>query len=350
MNRRTNTKRIPPRAAIGQVTRLLRKTAIARSKPIRIPKPPSRSIARRPVNNRTNKVLCRFTGCERVVQLTVPTNVTPGTLLTTIVANPVSAPRLQATASQFDSWYGNMTMEVETTGNSFSQDYVVLRHVPNGDPSRLPTNATNLLNLAETYENRAESTKLQLDSNRIASVTARWSSSYNRKKPILDTDPSECNNGLFIVVADGSPGTASVNLTVRLRYDIHFYGPVVVPQIRNDSQLFTGVVPLTAANFLGTTPTTTGPGSATASGNIITFPLIGEYIVTTYATGTGLVAHTAAFANASALTPSYTNVSSGTVAMGTWNIRTTAVNATMTLTTPATVITSSLVQINPLRF
>jgi len=257
---------------------------------------------------------------------------------------------LAATASQFDSWYGNITMEVETTGNSFSQDYVVLRFLPNGDPGRIPTNAMNLLNLAETAERNTDSAKLQLDSNRIARVSARWVDSYNKKKPILDSDPSDCNNGVFIIVADGSPGSAAVNLTVRLRYDVHFYGPIVNPIVSNSSQLFTGVAPLSATNFFGTSPTSVGFGSATATANTVTFPQIGSYIVTSYATGTGLTAPTAVFNNATLLTPLFTNVASGTTSMGTWNITTTAANATMVLTQAATTVTASNIQINPLKF
>lgn len=309
-----------------------------------------RNMVRRPNKPMSPVTRCQFTAVERVTQITVPTTVTPGTLLWSAPANPLTAPRLQAIASQFDSWYGDMSIEVETTGNSFSQDYVVLKHVVNGDPARLPTNVNNLLNLAETTDVPSSSARLQLDSNRSARVTAKWASSYNPRKPILDTDPSECNNGLFIIVADGSPGTTSVNLTVRLRYNIHFYGAFVNPVVVNSSQLITGVGPLSASNFIGTTPTSIGFGSATATANTVTLPLIGSYIITTYATGTTLLGPTATLTGGTILPPSYINPTSGTVAMGTFNVVTNAVNATFVITQGAATITSSYVQINPLKF
>lgn len=336
---------------VGKILRSLQITPKPRPATRNVNRRPrnQRAISRRPTNRIPPGVRCSFTGLERVTQITVPTTVTPGTLLYQLPANPLSAPRLQSTASQFDSWYGNITLEVETTGNSFNTDYVVLRHVPNGDPGRLPTNALNLLNLAETSDRNGESAKLQLDANRIARVSARWSESYNPRKPIIDTDPSECNNGLFIIVADGSPGTTSVNLTVRLRYNISFYGPIVNPQIANSSQLFTGVAPLSGTNFLGASPTSIGFGSATASGNVVNLP-IGQYIITSYATGTGLVAPTATFVGATVSTPTFTNVASGTVSMGTWNVNVTAANATFTIAQTATTVTASYIQINPLKF
>jgi len=317
------------------------------------PKPPrqnNRAMTRRPNKPMPHVTRCQFSAVERVAQVLVPTSVTPGTLLWTAPANPLTAPRLQAIATQFDSWYGEMTLEVETTGNSFSQDYVVLKHVPNGDPSRLPTNITNLLNLAETSDVPGTSARLQLDSNKSARVVAKWSTSYNPRKPIVDSDPSDCNNGLFIIVADGSPGSTAVNLTVRLKYNIHFYGAFVNPVVINSSQLFTGTGTLSASSFLGTTPTSLGFGSATATANTITFPLPGSYIVTTYATGTTLSGPTAALTGGTVLPPSFVNPSSGSVAMGTFNITTTVANATLVINQAAASITSSYAQINPLKF
>jgi hypothetical protein len=312
------------------------------------PQPAGPNAVRRPNRQPKAQTMCHFQATERISQITVPTNVTPGTLLFNTPANPTISPRLAAAASQFDSWHGDMTLEVETTGNSFSQDYVILRHVPNGDPARLPTNARNLLNLAETCERPTESYKLQLDSNKVGRVIASWKSTYNPRKPILDVDPSECNNGLFIIVADGSPGASAVNLTIRLKYNIHFYGPVAVPMAINTTQQITASGgTISSSNLLGSAPVSTGPGSATAAANVLTLPNAGKYILTYYATGTGLGIPSAAFSAAAAVdSPVFTNVSSGTVAMATWNVTTTA-SATITLTMAATTVTLSYAQLNP---
>lgn len=289
---------------------------------------------------------CKVSAIERVTQVIVPTTVTPGTLLWTSPVNPRVSPRLAATASQYDSWFGKFTLEVETTGNSFSSDYVILRHVPNGDPARLPTNARNLLALAETCDRPSESYKLQLDSNKTGRVTAIWSSSYNPRKPIIDTDPSECNNGQFIIVADGSPGTSAVNLTIRLRYEVSFFGPISAPTTTNSSQSITATGAITSANLFNAN-VSVGPGSVTAVGNVLTIPVAGEYIVTYYATGTTLGVPSAVLsAGGSFAVPTFINVSSGTVAMATWNITTTAAT-TLTLTMTSATITTSYAQFDP---
>jgi len=241
---------------------------------------------------RTQDVMCRMSATERVTQVIVPSGVTPGTLLFTSPVNPTSSPRLAAVATQFDSWHGTVTMEVETTGNAFSQDYAILRHVPNGDPSRLPTNARNLLNLAETCERRSESAKLQLDSNKTAQVVATWKTSYNPRKPILDNDPSECNNGLFILVADGSPGTVAVNLTIRFRYNIVFYGPQANPVVLNSANSIVGAGAISVASIFGNAPVVTGPGGTTAGGNIITIAPGGPVLISVNVQGSALAVPT----------------------------------------------------------
>lgn len=291
---------------------------------------------------------CTMSATERISQVIVPTSVTPGTLLFQMPVNPYSSPRLQATATQFDSWYGEMTLQVETTGNSFSSDYVVLRHVPNGDPGRLPTNASTLLSLAETADRAGESARLQLDSNRTAQVTARWADSYNPKKPLQDNDPTDANNGIFIIVADGSPGTTAVNLTIRLKYTIHFFGAIVNPVIVNSSQLFTSLTSPSPTSFLGATFSSVGPGSAVGAGNLINFPLIGQYTITTYATGVSLTATGLSLdTKAVFMSPTYSAVTSGSVAMGTYNINVKEANAMLTITQPASSLSQTYVQINP---
>lgn len=231
-----------------------------------------------------------FNGTERVTTLTIPTNAAPGQLLFTLENNPNSAPRARATATQFDSWHSVTEMEVETTGNAFSKNFVVLRHIPNGDPSRLPSDDASLLNLAEAYSRPLESYKLQLDSNRKGVVRAPWKgTSYNPRKPINDTDPSERNNGIFIIVANGSPGTETVDITIRYRYSFQFYGPIFQAILPDTSAYYFANTGMTPALPFGTSPNFTGPGGVSITNNSITLKP-GNYKASLRIDGTGITA------------------------------------------------------------
>nr|UKQ11021.1 hypothetical protein 3 [signal crayfish associated tombus-like virus 1] len=242
-------------------------------------------------------------GTERVVTLTIPTTSKAGDLLYTLEGNPNSAPRARAVASQFDSWSSALELEVETTGNAFSKNFILIRHLPNGDPSRLPPSGQSLLNVAEAYDRRDESVKLQLDSNAKGVCKAPWSLSYNPRKPIEDTDASERNLGLFIIVSNGSPGTEPVDITVRLRYDFRFYGPIFQPLVTNSSQLLSNTTTSTTAPFTGAT--ISGPGEAVFTGNIIRFVNAGSYLLNIQATS---------------VSGTISPVFSGVVATNTWNV------------------------------
>jgi hypothetical protein len=310
----------------------------------------SRAVMRRPVGPKSSPTrVCHYSALERITQVNIATNVAAGTLLYSLAANPTVSPRLKAVASQFDSWRGTMSLEVESTGNSLSTDYVIIRHVPNGDPARLPSNLNTLLNLAEASDRPGDSAKLQLDANRVAKVSAIWAESYNPKKPIIDSDPTECNLGQFIIVADGSPGTTSVNLTIRLRYSIDFFGAIFVPIIQDSSQVISTSGGSTGLNFFGSAPNSAGPGSATASGNTLTFPIVGTYTITSIAGGTGVLAPTAIAVGGTFISPLFPNVAnaSGTSSVGTWNLTTTTVGATFVINQAATTLVTAYVQINP---
>lgn len=268
-----NRRRKAPRMKSSPAARRLRQPA----QPARR-NPASNNISRRPNSSNPAISKCSFTALERITTVPVLPTVTSGTLLYTLLANPLSAPRLRAIASQFDSWYGEMALEVETTGNSFSKDYVILRHLPNGDPSLIPTTPDSLLALAETSDRPGESTRLQLDSNKVARVNAPWKASYNPRKPLVDADLNDCNNGVFIIVADGSPGTESVNLTIRIRYTIHFFGAVVSPILPDRSTNIVSNVAPTSASMFGATPTITGVGGVSATNNTVKFAKAGRYL------------------------------------------------------------------------
>lgn len=255
------------------------------------PKPkiqPQRNPKRRAAPRTRMNSSVFFRDIERVATLSIPTTSAPGELLASYAVNPLSAPRLRAVAQQFDSWHGQMSMEVETTGNAFSKNYVILRHLPNGDPSVVPSNPDALLNTVEASARPGESARLQLDSNRPASVSARWSESYNKNKPIVDADLNDCRNGQFLIVSNGSPGLEIVTLTVRLRYQIRFFGPV-----------YRSLIPDNSARILAFGSPPTPWNGATVSGNgsgyiafnpttaTVTLPA-GNYLFSQVHKGTGI--------------------------------------------------------------
>lgn len=230
-----------------------------------------------------------FQDIERLLTVTVSPSSTPGQLLAQVPVNPLSPPRLESVARQFDSWRGTMSLEAETTGNAFSKNYVILRHLPNGDPDQIPAQAQALLNTVEACGRPSESQRLQLDSNRKAVVVANWSRSYNKNKPIVDPDANDANNGIFLLVSNGSPGTESVDVVLRLRYNVRFFGPVAKP-----------LVPDTSFQLLSTTGTPADPWSnAILSGpgqnyiqwdqatTTLSFPK-GKYLLSLRISGAGL--------------------------------------------------------------
>jgi hypothetical protein len=340
-----------PKSTATKVAAALKKLSI-RPRPRRAPvrKPAIRNVSRRPSQRIPSiQAPCVIKDVERMTTISVASGTTAGQLLYNIAANPMTCPRLSATASQFDSWYGTMSMEVETTGNAFSKDFVVLRHLANGDPSRIPTLANTLLNLAETSERSGEQARLQLDCNRRARVTAIWSESYNPRKPLIDSDPSECNLGQFIIVANGSPGTDPVSLVVRMRYRIHFFSPIFEPWTYDTSKTIIGAGGgISNSNLFGNAPNLTGNGAETVSANTITIPKIGRYTMAYYVAGTSITAGPSAVWTGVSVpdTVNYSNVSYPTVAVSNWNFVTNAVNATVTFTQSGT-ITASRVEISP---
>nr|QYJ54465.1 ORF2 [Astroviridae sp.] len=248
----------PPKIKSGR-RKTFRRPNTARSKNTKLT-PRKTTVSRRnPPSSMNVNSNNRCSALERVATFTIPINSQPGDILFVLQNNPTSAPRSSAIASQFDSWHGKTAIQVESTGNAFAKNFVVIRHVPNGDPARLPAQGQPLLNIAESYSRRGESVKLQLDSNSKPFCTAPWRGiSYNTRKPILDDDPSERNNGLFIIVSNGSPGAEPVDLTVRYKYDFHFYGPLYTGILPNLSGRITATSGLTPTTPIGTSPTVAG--------------------------------------------------------------------------------------------
>lgn len=285
-----NKSRRAPRGRVQRprqnLTRRLANMAIS-SLPKLMPRRnfPSRTNRRGAININSTSTL---NGTERVATVTIPTTSTPGQLLFTLENNPNSAPRAKAVASQFDSWHSVTEIEVETTGNAFAKNFLIIRHIPNGDPSRIPTDPQSLLNFSEAYSRKGESFKLQLDSNGKGVVRAPWAGiSYNPRKPVNDTDPSERNNGLFIIVSNGSPGAESVDITIRYRYSFKFYGPIFQSLLPNFSSSLTGGSGFTPAAPFPSTMVVSGPGILSRTVNSITLRS-GDYLLNANINGTAI--------------------------------------------------------------
>lgn len=285
MPRKTNTPSARSRKPLGSGPNNRPKRS---AQPQNTMRKPMQKRARVP---RPNMSEVHFRDTERLLTVTISPSSTPGQLLAQIPVNPLSPPRLQSVARQFDSWHGMMALEAETTGNAFSKNYVIIRHLPNGDPAQIPAQAEALLNTVEACGRPSESQRLQLDSNRKAVVTASWASSYNKNKPIVDPDANDANNGLFLLVSNGSPGTESVDVVLRLRYNIRFFGPIAKPLIPDTSLSMSSTsasltAPWAGANFQG-------PGTNYIQWDepaaTLTVPR-GKYLISTRVTGTGLTA------------------------------------------------------------
>lgn len=339
-----NSNRARSQPTVRKVVKTLKNMKLL-SKP---PQPATRSRPRKPKSRSRLNASVSFRDTERVATLTIPASSAPGDLLASYAVNPLSAPRLRAVAQQFDSWHGSMSMEVETTGNAFSKNYVILRHLPNGDPTLIPSNSDALLNTVEASARPGESARLQLDSNRPASVSARWSESYNKNKPIVDADLNDCRNGLFLIVSNGSPGSDTVTLTVRLRYQIRFFGPVyrsLVPD--NSTRISATGAPATPWSDATLSGNGAGYISFNPSKSTVTLPA-GNYLLSQVYKGTGITSVPGAiFTNCSAGPGSV--VVTPTIAIDSYTLSVSADSGTVKLGVPvtATTLTSASLFIAP---
>lgn len=288
-----NSNRPRNQVTVRKVARTLKNMKLA-PKPNR-PRTKQNSPRSRRNLSRPNMSEVHFQDAERLLTVTVPASSTPGSLLALIPVNPLTPPRLQAVARQFDTWHGTMSLEAETTGNAFSKNYVILRHLPNGDPTQVPVTAEALLNTVEAGGRPTDTQRLQLDSNRKAVVVATWRHSYNKDKPIVDPDLNDANNGLFLLVSNGSPGTEPVDVVLRLRYNIRFYGPVAKPLVIDSSSTLLSSSTTLATPWLD--GVLTGPGTNYFKWNdnsaTLTLPK-GRYLFTIRVVGTGLTGLNAA--------------------------------------------------------
>jgi hypothetical protein len=160
-------------------------------------------------------------GHEFLGVVTVPTTAAIGQNLYQLEVNPMNIPRLSVIASQYKQWKGPMTLHVESLGNAFATSSVSAAFVPDPDPTDLSQTGVDLLRVIDSAPAK---TSLHLQESVTRNVTASWALTTNPWKFLVDADPSDRANGLFVVVALGSPGTIAIDLKISVSYNITFQG------------------------------------------------------------------------------------------------------------------------------
>lgn len=158
-------------------------------------------------------------------------------------------------------------MKVESLGNAFSTSSVSLAYVPDPDPNDLPSDPTALLRVVNSAPSQRN---LHLQDQRSAVVSASWKLSTNPWKFVQDTDPSDRSNGVFLIVANGSPGATDIPLKVSFKYDISLRGNTYTPLesgLANVTQAVYGVNNALSDQLF--TPTT-GASNWSVTGNALT--------------------------------------------------------------------------------
>jgi len=209
----------------------------------------------------------REQGEEFLSFVSVPAASTIGASLFSLEVNPMQLPRLSVFASQYKQWKGTVSMKVESLGNAFSTSSVSLAYVPDPDPNDLPTDPTALLRVVNSAPSQRN---LHLQDQRSAVVNASWKLSTNPWKFVQDTDSSDRSNGVFLIVANGSPGAADIPLKVSFKYDISFQGNTYTPLesgLANVTQALYGVNNALSDQLF--TPTT-GAANWSVAGNSLT--------------------------------------------------------------------------------
>jgi len=158
--------------------------------------------------------------------ITVPASATVGQNLFSVEVNPTSFSRLAVFASQYKQWRGLITMRVESLGNAFSTSSVSAAYIPDPDVNELPLDPTALLRVVNSSPSQRN---LHLQDKNTISINANWQLSTNPWKFVQDTDPSDRSNGLFLIVANGSPGATDIPLKISFRYDVSFQGATYSP-------------------------------------------------------------------------------------------------------------------------
>lgn len=233
---------------------------------------------------------------EPLDPIRVPPNSTFGTLLYAEECNPARlGEMLKAQASQAQSWRGNYEFKLRVNGSVNAKNYAIARWLPDADISKLPSNPERLWKYVRgtaQQDDRPDRAFVKYnivsEQNRNSSykVKASWSGTFNPKKPIKDTDPSERSLGLFVIVSNGPPGE-DITIDVDVHAKGHFYGPTPSPTLLDASTLVTAT-PSSNAQPFGSNTVVSGTGSVEATGNVLTIGNPGTFLVAIRYTGTAI--------------------------------------------------------------
>lgn len=233
---------------------------------------------------------------EPLDPIQVPTNSPLGTLLYVEECNPARLGEiLRAQATQAQSWRGSYEFKLRVNGSVNAKNYAIARWLPDADVSKLPTNPQRLWKYVRGTaqdDNRPDRAFVKYnivsEPNRNSSykVRASWSGTFNPKKPIDDTDPSERSLGLFVIVSNGPPGEA-ITIDVDVHARGHFYGPTPSPTLINTSSVV-NATPSSLSQPFGPTTIIQGIGSVDAAGNVLTIKNPGTFLVAIRYNGTGI--------------------------------------------------------------
>lgn len=233
---------------------------------------------------------------EPLDPIRVPPDSQLGTLLYSEECNPARLGEiLKAQASQAQSWKGNYEFKLRVNGSVNAKNYAVARWLPDADKSKLPTNPQRLWKYVRgtaQEDKRPDRAFVKYnivsEQNRNSSykVKASWSGTFNPKKPIEDTDPSERSLGLFVIVSNGPPGE-DITIDVDVHARGHFYGPTPSPTLIDTSAVVTAT-PTSLTQPFGTNTLVQGPGSVEAAGNRLSIGNPGTYLVALRYAGTGI--------------------------------------------------------------
>lgn len=257
----------------------------------------NRKPAQNPLQHAIDRHFIHVTETEPVDPITVPANSKRGTLLYAVEINPRKLGRiLAAAASQAQSWAGNFTFQMRVNGSVNATNYALARFLPDADLSKLPNNAEELWRYVRATTsgspnkqmNRALDrafVKFNIISDEASTVSASWEQSYNPIKPMSDTDPSEANLGVFVIVSNGPP-LEDITIDLDVKEDVYLCGPA--PRtVLTDTSVFASAVP-TSNGALGSQFTQEGNGSLDHTNTSYTITQPGRYLINHQFYGTGI--------------------------------------------------------------
>jgi hypothetical protein len=257
----------------------------------------NRNPAQNPLQHAIDRHFVHVMETEPVDPIAVPSTSQRGTLLYAVEINPRKLGRiLAAAATQAQSWAGNFTFKMRVNGSVNATNYALARFLPDADLSKLPNNADELWRYVRATTSGKPSknmdraldrafVKYNIISDESTTVSANWEQSYNPIKPMTDTDPSEENLGVFVIVSNGPP-SEDITIDLDVKEDVYLCGPA--PRtVQYDNSVFVSAVP-NSNGVLGSNFTQIGNGSVDHTNNSYTITQPGRYLITQRFVGTGI--------------------------------------------------------------